>query len=258
MRQLTLFILLIGCVSLFIAGCDVVEDIVRHVSEDENANGLLIDPTEFDEEYSGPIDSADFVAVVDNPYWPLTLGTTLIYEGETEDGPERIVVEVIDDTKVILGVTCTVVRDRVFLDGELIEDTLDWYAQDTEGNVWYFGEDSKEIEDGQVVDTAGSWEAGVAGATPGIIMKGDPEVGDQYRQEFFAGEAEDMAKILSLNESVTVAAGSFDNCWQIMEWSALEPEVVAHKFYAPGVGSILEIHVEGDLERVELVEIRNE
>jgi len=122
----------------------------------------------------------------------------------------------------------------------------------------YFGEDSKEIEDGQVVDTAGSWEAGVAGATPGIIMKGDPEVGDQYRQEFFAGEAEDMAKILSLNESVTVAAGSFDNCWQIMEWSPLEPEVVAHKFYAPGIGWVLEMHVEGDLERVELVEIRNE
>jgi hypothetical protein len=249
MKQLTLLALLIGFVSLCIAGCG---------DEDEGGNGLLIDPTAFDEAYDSEIDPADFVAQVDNPFLPLTPGTTFIYEGKTEEGSERIEVNVASDTKVILGVACTIVRDRVWVDDELVEDTFDWYAQDKEGNVWYFGEDSKEIEDGKVVSTEGSWEAGVNGAKPGILMKAHPEVGDAYRQEFAKDEAEDMAKVLGLTESVTVPFGSYENCLKTMEWSPLEPEVVEHKYYAPGVGVILEVQVEGGSDRVELIEVRNE
>ena len=213
----------------------------RNGLQTDDGREFLIDPTAFDEDYAGPIAPADFVVAIDNPYWSLAPGTTFIYEGHTEDGTERIEVNVTDETKVILGVTCTVVRDRVWVDDELVEDTFDWYAQDREGNVWYFGKDSKEISDGQVVSTEGSWEAGINGAIPGIVMKDHPEVGEAYRQEFAEGEAEDMAHVLSLNESVTVPFGSFDNSLQTLEWTPLEPDVVAQKFYAPGVGVILEV-----------------
>jgi hypothetical protein len=249
MNKFPVFILILCCASLFIAGCETIQNILTDAGDEPMTDKPLIDPSEFDQEYPGPVNPADFVAGVDHPYWPLTPGVTLIYEGESEDGPERIVVEVLEETKMILGVACTIVRDRVFLEGELIEDTFDWYAQDKEGNVWYFGEDVQNFENGVFVDSDGAWESGVDGATPGIIMKADPEAGDQYRQEFWAGEAEDMAEFLSHNESVTVPAGTFDNCWKIMEWTPLEPDIVAHKFYAPGIGSVLEVHVEGEHER---------
>ena len=127
--------------------------------------------------YNPVIDSANFVATIDNPYFPLTPGTTFIYEGTTEKGPEHIEVNVTHDTKVILGVTCTAVRDTVTVDGELVEDTIDWYAQDTAGNVWYFGENSLSYEDGLIVSLEGSWMAGVDGAKPGIIMEGESTSG---------------------------------------------------------------------------------
>ncbi|MBD3307782.1 hypothetical protein GF339_15230 [candidate division KSB3 bacterium] len=152
--------------------------------------------------------------------------------------------------------TCTVVREREWVDGELEEDTLDWFAQDVDGNVWYFGEDSKEIDEGVVVSTEGSWEAGVDGAQPGILMKGTPQIGDTYRQEYYFGEAEDMASVVSLNASVTVPFGTFTNCLQTEEWTPLEPGVTEYKYYAPGVGLLLEEQVEGGDARVELVEIR--
>ena len=208
-----------------------------------------------DEPYDPVISPADFVAQIDNQYLPFTPGTTFIYEGETEDGKERIEVNVTHETKEILGVTCIVVRDRVWVDGELVEDTFDWFVQDKAGNVWYFGEDSKEYEGGKVVSAEGSWEAGVDGAKPGIIMKANPQVGDAYRQEYYEDEAEDMAEVLSLNESVSIPYGSFENCLKTMEWTPLEPDVVEHKYYAPGVGVILEVAVEGEEERVELVEV---
>jgi hypothetical protein len=197
------------------------------------------------------IDPADFVAGVDNPYWPLVPGTTFIYEG---DG-ERIVVEVKGETKTILGVPCMVVRDRVWAEGELVEDTADWYAQHVDGDVWYFGEDSKEIEDGQVVDTEGSWEAGVDGAEPGVLMRGTPEIGEIYQQEYYEDEAEDMAEVLSLSAPATVVFGSYPSCLQTREWTPLEPGVAEEKFYAPGVGLVLEVMVEGGTGRVELVDI---
>ena len=145
-------------------------------------------------------------------------------------------------------------RDTVTVDDELVEDTYDWYAQDKEGNVWYMGEDSKEYEDGAVVSTEGSWEAGVDGAKPGMIMKGNPQAGDSYRQEYYKGEAEDMAKVISLNESVSVPYGSFENCLQTEEWTPLEPDVLEHKYYAPSVGLVLEVDIESE-DRVELIDI---
>lgn len=217
-------------------------------------------PAEVDsgEAYTVDIDPADFVEVIDNPYFFLTPDAKYIYEGETEDGLERIEVEILDEAKEVLGVTTTVVRDSVYLDGELSEDTFDWYAQDKEGNVWYFGEDSKEYENGEVVSTEGSWQAGVDGALPGIIMYAEPaaHLGETYRQEYYQGEAEDMAEVLNLSESESVAYGSFDNLLVIKEWNPLEPGVVEHKYYASGVGLILEMMVEGGSERIELIEIQ--
>ena len=211
-----------------------------------------------DETYDPVINPADFVTQIDNQYLPMTPGTTFVYDGESEDGKERIEVEVTHETKEILGVTCIVVRDRVWIDGELVEDTFDWFVQDKDGNVWYLGEDSKEYEGGKVVSTEGSWEAGVDGAKPGIIMKGNPQVGDAYRQEYYEDEAEDMAEVLSLDESVSVPYGTFDNCLKTQEWTPLEPDVVENKYYAPGVGVVMEVAVEGGSERVELVEVRSQ
>jgi hypothetical protein len=199
-----------------------------------------------------PADPSDFVAQITNPYMPFTPGKVFNYRAETEDGIETTVVEVTHDTKVIMGVTTTVVRDRVYLDGSLIEDTFDWFAQDEDGNVWYFGEDSKEIEDGVVVSTEGSWEAGVTGAKPGIVMLAQPKIGMQYAQEEAEGVAEDHATVLSLKKVVLVPAGTFENCLQTMDWTPLEPGVREFKYYAPGVGLVLEVHPAGGQERNEL------
>ncbi len=209
------------------------------------------------EAYNPEIDPANFVAVIDNPYF-LIPGATYIYEGETEEGLERIEVKILGETRVVMGVTTTVVRDTVYLDGELIEDTFDWFAQDKDGNVWYFGEDTKEYENGVVVSTHGAWEAGVDGALPGIVMPANPQVGQAYRQEYYVGEAEDMAEVLSLSESETVPYGSFDNLLMTKDWTPLEPGVAEHKYYAPGVGLILEVQVEGGSGRIELIEVQKE
>lgn len=204
------------------------------------------DPT-----YNLSINPADFVAGVDNLLFPLVPGTRYVYQG----GEETIEVTVTDDTKQILGVTTIVVRDVVSVGGEIIEDTYDWYAQDKAGNVWYFGEDTKEYEDGQLVSTKGSWEAGVDGAKPGIVMHAtQPAIGAPYRQEYYACEAEDMAEVVSLNESVTVPYGSFDNCLQTREFTPLEPDVNEYKYYAPGVGLVLEVDVKSGA-RTELIEV---
>ena len=196
--------------------------------------------------YNPIINPADFVATIDNTYFPLTPGTTYIYEGITEKGNEHVEVYVTHNTKVILGVTCVEVRDTVTVGVNLVEDTLDWYAQDKDGNVWYFGENSKEYEDRLVVGLGGSWIAGVDGAKPGIIMEASlPTVGDLYRQEFALGVAEDMAQVLSLTESVTVPyqPTPFTNCLKTKEVSPLEPDAVENKFYAQGIGNIQTVDV---------------
>ncbi len=220
--------------------------------------GLELVEISTESESDSVINSADFTDPVDNSYFPLAVGTTFILEGESDGEDIRVEMSVTDQTKEILGVTTIVVREREWEDGELVEDTLDWYANDNEGNVWYFGEDSKEYDDGEVASTAGSWESGVDGAEPGILMKADPKVGDVYQQEYYEGEAEDMAEVLSLDESVSVEYGSFDNCLQTKEWTPLEPGVEENKFYASGVGLLLEVAVTEGNERLELVEIRTE
>ena len=216
--------------------------------EDNGGTGAVI--------YKPQVDPANFVLGVDNPFFPLTPGTTLIYEADTEDGKESINVTVTSDTKVILGITCIVVRDTVTLGGELFEDTYDWYAQDKDGNVWYMGEDSTEYEDGET-DKAGSWEAGVDGAKPGIIMMAKPLAGFRYRQEYYKGEAEDMGEVLSLNETITVPTETYTNCIMIRDINPYEPDVEEHKYYAAGIGVVAELTVRGGDERVELIEIIN-
>lgn len=205
--------------------------------------------------YAPRIDPANFVEAIDNPYFPLVPGTTFTYEGITEDGPETNEVAVTTDTKVVMGVTCVVVRDVVRVNGEVVEDTLDWYAQDREGNVWYFGEASTDLEDGEVVSTEGSWEAGVGGALPGIAMLANPSVGDRYRQEYDPGEAEDTGEVLRFEDGVETPYGTFDEVLVTRDANSLEPGHVEEKFYAPGVGLIRATAVAGPAERIELTSI---
>jgi hypothetical protein len=172
-----------------------------------------------------------------------------------EGGDERVEVTVTDQTREIAGVTATVVTDQVFANGELIEDTVDWYAADNAGNVWYLGEETAEYENGEVVTTAGSWEAGVDGALPGIIMLADPRVDDAYRQEFYAGEAEDVAQVFALGESVTVPAGSWEGILVTEDWSLLDPDVHERKWYAEGIGVVFEEIIAGGGGALSLVEI---
>jgi hypothetical protein len=195
----------------------------------------------------------DFVDRIDNQYLPWIPGSTWVYEGREGDEVERIEVEVLSETRLVNGVTATIVRDRVYVDGELIEDTFDWYAQDTDGNVWYLGEDSKEYEDGEVTSTAGSWEWGVDNALPGVIMWAAPQVGQAYRQEFYRDEAEDVAEVARRDVSVTVPFGTFDGVIVIKEWNPMEPDVVEEKYVAPGVGVVKEQKIEGGDETVELI-----
>jgi hypothetical protein len=205
--------------------------------------------------YEPQIDPADFVASIDNPYLPLEPGTTLVYEGQSDGEKETDTIVVTDKTKEILGITCTVVKDVVTVDGVIAEKTLDWFAQDRYGNVWYFGEISKEYEDGKFAGLEGSWEAGVDGAQPGIVMLGDPEVGDEYRQEYYAGEAEDFGKVVQLDASVEVPYGSFDNVLITEDWNPLEPKVLENKYYAKGIGVVFEEAVKGANEELKLIEV---
>ena len=192
---------------------------------------------------------------VTNSYFPLPPGTTLSYEGEKDGIPSSNVTEVTCDTKMILGVTTTVVHDRAYDEnGNLVEDTFDWYAQDVAGNVWYFGEDTKELDpSGAVISTEGSWEGGVDDADPGIIMEAQPQVGDRYYQEFARGVAEDQARVQSLNASACIQSGCFDHLLLTKETTRFDPGVVENKYYQTGVGFILGVIVKGGDERTELV-----
>jgi hypothetical protein len=204
--------------------------------------------------YDPVIVPTNFVTRIDNPYFPLTPGTTRIYMAQTARGVVSNVVATTHNTVVILGVTCVEVHDVVYTDGEVTEDTLDWFAQDKDGNVWYFGENTLEVTGGLVVSVEGSFMAGVDGARPGIIMKAHPAIGDYFRQEFVLEQGEDVEEVIGLNESVTVAYGSFNHCVKIQETTALEPDIIVHDFYAPGVGPVLSVDMPSN-ERLELVQI---
>jgi hypothetical protein len=233
--------------ALALAGCGGSAD-----GSPTPVSGQPRNPAAFEEGqlYAPAVDSANFSDPQPNPFFPLEPGVTNVFEG----GDERVEVTVTDQTKVIVGITATVVTDQVFVGEELVEDTVDWYATDNFGNVWYLGEETAEYENGQVVTTAGSWEAGVDGAQPGIIMLADPQDGDAYRQEFYAGEAEDVAEISAFDQTVTVPAGSFEGVLVTEDWSLLDPDVHERKWYAPGVGVVFEEIVAGGSGTLSLVE----
>jgi hypothetical protein len=201
--------------------------------------------------YQPRIDPADFVDAIDNPYWPLTPGTSY----EFESAGEQTKVVVTSERREVMGVSTVVVSDKVFADGKLSEDTSDWYAQDRAGNVWYFGEATLSFEDTPAGDPTGSWEAGVDGAQPGVVMLADPLGGDVYRQEFYAGDAEDLALVRHDNGSITVPAGSYKNVLVTEEWSPLEPDVIELKYYAKGIGVVEERQIFGGTELVKLVKV---
>jgi hypothetical protein len=205
-----------------------------------------------------PFDPANFVRRVTNPRFPLPLGTRLIYQGREDGRPERVVTEITRDHKTILGVPVVVVLDRVFLDGELIEKTFDWYAQDRDGNVWYFGEDTKEFEDGRVVTTEGSFEAGQHGARAGILMWAHPVLSQITPQESAPGVAEDKAKVLDLDATATTPYGTFHHCLKQAEFTPLEPDALEYKLYCPGIGVVRERDVRGGTVNTGLVAVRRD
>ncbi len=193
-------------------------------------------------------------SVKPNKCFPLIPGRSLIYKG----GTETITVTVTTDTKEIEGVTCAVVRDVVETEGEVKEDTTDWFAQDTQGNVWYFGEIVQNLEDGELVNLAGSWKAGVNGAKIGIAMKANPLVKGVYRQKLLLGEAEDVAKVLSVTASAQAAAASCSaDCMLTKDYTPISPDKIEYKYYAPGIGFVLEVDPATGQRGVELVEIKN-
>jgi hypothetical protein len=200
------------------------------------------------------LDPADFTTKIDNPYWPMEPGTKWVYTETDEDGKHRIVVTVTDKTKQIAnGVEARVVRD-VVSNGEPIEITDDWYAQDSDGNIWYMGENTAEYEKGKLVTRAGSFEAGVDGAQAGIIMPASPEPGQTYRQEYYKGKAEDEGEVLSLDRKAEVPAGYYPDTVLINDLNPLEPKVSELKFFAKGVGPVLAVSVSGEAgDREELL-----
>jgi hypothetical protein len=200
------------------------------------------------------LDPADFTTRIDNPYWPMAPGSGWVYRETDPDGTEkRVEVTVTHRTKRVAGARARVVHDVVTQGGALVENTYDWYAQDRAGNVWYLGESTREYENGKVASTAGSWEAGVDGAQAGIVMPAEPRVGMSYRQEQYAGHAEDRARILSLDKKVEVPFGRFRRVLMTKDYTPLEPAVLEHKLYARGVGPVLVLSLSGGGGREELI-----
>jgi hypothetical protein len=198
-----------------------------------------------------------FAPRVDNPWFPLVPGTTFVYRGTSDGHATRDVVTVTHRTKMIAGVRCTVVDDRVYEDGRLAERTTDWYAQDAGGTVGYFGEATAELDEhGKVTSTEGSWEAGRGGARAGIFMPARPRAGQSFRQEYLRGHAEDWFRVLNVSARVRVPYTSSRHALLTKEWTPLEPGVVDHKVYVRGVGLVQEASVKGGHERLALVSVR--
>jgi len=204
-----------------------------------------------------PIDQVNFVAAIDNAWLPFKPGTTMRYRGTKDEEPAIEVFTVTNRTATIDGVRCVVIDDRLFLSGRLAERTSDYYVQDKDGNVWYFGEDTQELDaKGKVISAEGTWHAGVDGAQPGIFMEANPTVGHSYLQGFYKGHAEDHFSVESLNASIKVPYGSFTGALRTREWTPLEPGVIDNKFYVHGVGEVKEVTAKGPLEELSLVSIK--
>jgi hypothetical protein len=204
----------------------------------------------------GSISAADFVARVDNPYFPLRPGTTFRYRGTKDGKPTVDIYRVTHQIRSILGVPCVSVKDKLFEAGILEERTTDWYSQDRQGRVWYFGEATVELTPaGKVTSTEGSWRSGVDGAKPGIFMAAAPRPGQSFRQEYLKGQAEDHFQVLRLSASVTVPAAHYPHALPTKEWTPLEPGVIDHKYYVRGIGEVSEETFKGPLETSKLVSV---
>ena len=204
--------------------------------------------------YDEPPPAGGFTANVTNPWYPLKPGTTFTYKGTKDVRPSREVLKVTRRTKLIDGVPCRVLDDRLYLNGRLAERTTDWYSQDSKGNVWYYGEATAELDaQGKVTSTEGSWKAGVDGARPGIFMPAHPKVGQSFRQEYYKGHAEDRFRVLGLHTTVKVPYISSTNALLTQETTALEPGVIDHKVYVRGIGTVKEETVKGGNETAVLV-----
>ncbi len=185
---------------------------------------------------------------VTNPWFPLKPGTTFVYTGEKDGESGRDIVTVTDRTKVIRGVRSTAVEDRLYLHGRLAERTTDWYAQDSRGTVWYFGEATAELNSaGRVTSREGTWQAGVDGASAGIFMPAHPKVGQSFRQEYLRGHAEDHFAVIRLSRRSLLTR----------EWTPLEPDTLDHKLYVRGTGLVREETVKGGNERWQLADVRH-
>jgi hypothetical protein len=198
------------------------------------------------------LDPSKFTTEIDNPYWPIQPGSHWVYS-EVEDGAaQRVDVTALDKTKTLDGVTARVVHDQVTRKGHVLEDTYDWYAQDSDGNIWYLGENTKEFDNGKV-NTEGSWAYGVDGAQAGVVVPADPEQGQKYREEYWAGHAEDAAEVLNTTSQVQVPLGRYQDALLTRNYSSLEPTVEEMKLYAKGVGPVMELLVSGGSGRTELL-----
>ncbi len=207
--------------------------------------------------YDVAINSENFVAHIDNPYFTLKAGTTFTYQSSTSAGFERNEVSVSSETRMIMGVRTVVVRDTVWIDDSLHEDTRDYYAQDKHGNVWYFGEAVDNYERNTIANHEGAWEAGIDGAKPGIVMEAQPKVGDSYRQEYAPGTAEDMGFIVAVGQTVQVPYGTLTNCLKTWDWSRIELFAHEFKYYCPTVGFVvLEKNVFTGARAGELVKVK--
>jgi hypothetical protein len=199
------------------------------------------------------LDPADFTTNIDNPYWPMRPGSHWVYR-EVENGEtQRVDVTVTNQTKTLAGIEARVVHDRVSRNGETLEDTYDWYAQDSAGNLWYLGEDTAEYENGKLKTKEGSWAAGVDGAEPGVVVPASPKQGMTYREEYYASHAEDGAEVLGVNSQVQVPFGRFKNAMLTRNFSTIEPTVEEMKLYAKGVGPVMELLISGGSGRTELL-----
>lgn len=202
------------------------------------------------------LDPADFTTEIDNPYWPMKPGSRWIYREPGEKGRRlRVEVTVTGKTKTVDGIKARVIHDVVSDEksGEPVEVTDDWYAQDRLGNIWYLGEATREYKNGKPTTTTGSWEAGVNGAQAGVIVLAEPRVGDEYRQEYLKGKAQDAARVLSLDERVRVPLAAYEHTLMTRDFTPLDPEVLENKYYAPGVGPVLTLDVPSG-DREELIE----
>ena len=197
-----------------------------------------------------------FRAHVDNIWFPLRPGTVYRYRGVKDGRPSHETLTVTRRTTVIDGAPCVVVDDKLYVSGYLEERTTEWYSQDAKGNVWYFGENTAELDrSGRVTSTSGTWRAGRNGAKPGIYMFAHPRLGHGAQQEFYKGQAEDHFSVLSLHATVRVPWGHSSAALLTKEWTPLEPGVVDHKFYVRGIGTVLEQTVKGGNERNELISV---